>query len=247
MDTNKSNTKAPPINDKPRSPSFLGRRQLKVLDSAGILKSATSHFQNHSCDLCEHLSTPTEKSHFHLQQISPNLPHQIMPLEPFDFTNFRPPNIFIENNILKHLAISLQHLLTFGLNFQIPTENAQPFQSPFAHLLRLNENLPPLTHFQLPRWKEKLYTSFTNKFTTLKTQLKQTKSTVLQVDKGTGLVIITHITLNRIYNLYLADKEALTPAQAFHITLDLRKAITDLDPTQKKLQEDDRIQHSILK
>ena len=89
------------------------------------------------------------------------------------------------------MAVTLQTLLTFGLNFQLPTENATPFQSPFRHALRLNENLPPLTHFQIPHFKSKTYETFKMNLTDLKQNLRKEKTTILPVDKGTGLVIIT--------------------------------------------------------
>ncbi|KAI6660789.1 hypothetical protein LOD99_10237 [Oopsacas minuta] len=74
----------------------------------------------------------------------------------------------------------------------------------------------------------------------IKQNLKKEKATILPVDKGTGLVIITKKTLNRIYNAYTQDKQQISPWQAIILTRKLREALLLYNPELQTLQEDDR-------
>lgn len=142
--------------------------------------------------------------------------------------------------LYKHLAVTLQSLLTHRINLQAPTQTAQPFLTQFAHLLR-QMKVCPLTHFQIPKCKESLYQDFYSKFKKINTELHQHKATVLpQVDKGTGLVVITKTTLARLYNQYLSYRDQISSLTALRLALNFREVIYQFNQSLYTLHEDNR-------
>ena len=85
----------------------------------------------------------------------------------------------------------------------------------------------PLYPFPNPHLKSKPYETFKINFR-IKTKLKKGKSTILPVDKGTRLVIITKTTLYRIYNAYTHDNTTNQPWQPLILTRSLREALEQL-------------------
>ena len=60
------------------------------------------------------------------------------------------------------------------------------------------------------------------------------------MDKGSGLIILSQITVERLYNLYLKPFQIITLHQVRNHTLKIREAIHALDSDAKTLPQDDR-------
>eukprot|EP00800_Vazella_pourtalesii_P012414 TRINITY_DN2925_c0_g1_i2.p1 TRINITY_DN2925_c0_g1~~TRINITY_DN2925_c0_g1_i2.p1 ORF type:complete len:432 (-),score=12.92 TRINITY_DN2925_c0_g1_i2:1261-2556(-) len=101
-------------------------------------------------------------------------------------------------------ANTFQQILEYGLTFQLPQiQTEHPFLTPYEGILRLQENILPLTHFTQNNATKQTYDTYERLFNKLKQHLKTEKLQILQADKGPGLILIHNSTLTEIYNNYL--------------------------------------------
>ena len=88
-------------------------------------------------------------------------------------------------------ANTFQQILEYGLTFQLPQiQTEHPFLTPYEGILRLQENILPLTHFTQNNATKQTYDTYERLFNKLKQHLKTEKLQILQADKGPGLILI---------------------------------------------------------
>ena len=87
--------------------------------------------------------------------------------------------------------------------------------TPFEGILNLNNNLPPLTHFQLTHQQQRTYDHYNTLLTKLKKELKTHKLKILQADKGPGLIILQENTLTKLYQLYFENSTTITDTETY--------------------------------
>ena len=183
---------------------------------------ANDIYDQHNCDICKHGQNQNEKSLIHHKQLQPaNTGHNkhISPPQPLPQANdwkYLHPPVFCPQIVPINIALTLQELLEHGLTFQTPKEGTStPFLTPFEGILNLNNNLPPLTHFQLAHQQQRISDHYNTLLTKLKKELKTHKLKILQADKGPGLIILQENTLTKLYQLYFENSTTITDTETY--------------------------------
>ncbi|KAI6658718.1 hypothetical protein LOD99_10950 [Oopsacas minuta] len=87
---------------------------------------------------------------------------------------YKPPPIFIHQTGNINTASILQQLLEYGLTFQTPQDDhPNPFLTSFKGILELDNNSPPLTHYQIPKYEQRTYSRYNQLLKNLKANLKK--------------------------------------------------------------------------
>ena len=173
------------------------------------------------------------------QHLTRNItPPQPLPTE----WNYKPPPIFIQPTIKLSIALTLQKVLEHGLNFQTPQRSTPtPFLTPFEECLTLQENLPPLTHFNLRPYEKRTHEKYNKLLTNLKEELKTKHLAIVAADKGPGLILIQNKTLATIYEEYLNKTgNLITATQYIHCIRKLKDALLEIEDHTNLQNTDDR-------
>ena len=84
------------------------------------------------------------------------------------------------------------------------------------------------------------YDIFKSKLDQLREDLKSKRAKILLTDKGSGLIILSATTVNKLYQLYLEPYPTITIYQTVEFITQIRTAIHNYDHDAKTLSQDDR-------
>ena len=109
----------------------------------------------------------------------------------------------------------------------LPTGAQHPFLTSYEGILKLENNLPPLTQFTLDNETQRTYEKYEHLLNDLKQRLKTEKLQILQADKGLGLLLIHNNSLRDMYNEYLKQKATqITPDGYVTILIKLQMSLS---------------------
>ena len=126
---------------------------------------------------------PLDHSSLHhtliLDESTKHIPQKISPPKDLPKDNkwtYQPPPIFCSPTTHIQTAVVLQDILNYGLIYQIAQTGAQhPFLTSYEGILKLETNLPTLTHFTLDNKTQKTYDKHKQLLNDLRQRLKTDK------------------------------------------------------------------------